>query len=693
MKYLALVGVVVALAVACGSKKDAPVYIGGSGGTESSVGGSSGGHGAHGGNSGTGGSSSAEAGEAGATAADELAPIVTITSPAPTDDPNTGTVTLLNTHVTCDVTKGTGAGATLASDTVTIEAFDAKGKSIKRVPAVQTVQKENEFAADFVLTGIPSGRISFVCTASDMSTPPRTTSATSKTFLDQGSIITLKAPKMMNTVQYYALNTPLAVDFTVTPSPLSNSDTQAAVDTVTLKIAGVDIDISKAAVSGSPSEYSLNILLSDTRVFPKTPDGQVALEITATNKRRNPGPVTSTLLQEFGVDGSGPVIKIISPAATDTTVLGKVVTIQFSVTDTQSHVDTSTVTLTFNKTDVRHFDLTAGKGWSTPSGDTYSYLLDTTTVPGSKIQLHVEATASDNVANPSDTRNVASADYWLDTTPPTLDLDPKFIQDRKFSSGDIYYCSDAFDPLGDSPNDGQIVPSTRNYRALIWDETNTSDGQTVFHYAGIDPTTVELYAQADLTQPLLADSDGDGVCDKLLVDSKDGVTSLPVAEGLSGLPKQGHAFYEATSPVYAGVCIADAEQKPDQLCSQKNSDMFRVIDHNIANRSGEDVIYTSTSTDALECTGKATELSASIAKNGWVCLAAQATDYAGNKGFSAPLRVCLNSAGRDAPSCAQSFTLDAQGRQISTETPPSCVLNNCKVPGHFPYKLLDQVEN
>lgn len=705
MKYLALVGIVVALTVACGSKKDAPVYVGDSGGSGATTSGGSSGHaGNHAGGSGGRAGSSGEAGEAGEAGGgdiDELAPVVTITSPTTATDPNNDAVVSIDTKVKCDVTKGPGPGATLASDTVTIEAFDSMGKSIKKIPAVQTVQVEHEFTADFVLTGIPSGSISFTCTASDMSTPPKATSQTVKTFLDQGPTITLKTPKILDTLSYYALNTPLAVDFVVTPSPLSAADTQAAVDNVTLKIGSVPIDISKAAVAGSPGEYSLNVLLSDPMLFPKTPDGPVAIEIDATNKRKNPGAVTATLLQEFGVDGSGPVIKIISPASIDSTVLGKVVTLQFTVTDAQSLVDQSTVTLTFNKTDVRHFDLTAGKGWSAPVGDTYSYLLDTTTVPGSKIQLHVEVTASDRVANPSDTKNVAAADYWLDTTIPTLDLNPRFVQDRTLSGSD-YYCSDAFDPLGDSPNDGEIVPETRNYRAMVWDETNTSTGQTVFHYAGIDIGTVELYAQADLTQPLLADSDGDGTCDKLLVDSKDGVTSIPVAENLQGLPKQGHAYYEATSPTYASppelACVALAGPKPDPLCSAKNSDMFRVIDHNIANRNGEDVIYTSTSNDTLECTGKGTELSASIQKNGWVCLAAQATDYAGNKGISAPLRLCLNATGtqqnpRDVPSCAQSFTLDAQGRKISTEAPPSCVLNNCKLPTRFPYSVVQQVEN
>jgi hypothetical protein len=340
--------------------------------------------------------------------------------------------------------------------------------------------------------------------------------------------------------------------------------------------------------------------------------------------------------------------------------------------------------------------LTPGKKWSPPVGNTYTYGFDPTQVPGSQVQLHVEVTAKDKAGNASDIKNIAAADYWLDTTKPILDLDPHNIQDRKPSGiPNGHFCSDSFDPLGASPNDKEIVPSTRKYRALVWDETNTSDGQTTFHFSGIDPSTVELYEQADVTQPLLAASVSGGVCDRLLVNASDGIANLPVAENLNSLPRLGRPFYEATSPTLLNYCTADAEAKPDFLCSQQNSDMTRVIDHNISNRTGENVIYTLTSSDALECTGKDLELSASIVKNGWVCLAAQAFDFAGNRGISAPLRVCLNSAGpgRTVPSCATSFTTDAQGRQISTETPPSCVKDNCTLPTRFPYTILDQVEN
>ncbi len=710
MKYFALLGVL-ALAVACGSKNEAGTFVapdGGSSGASATGGrtshGGSGGVTGHAGAAGTpvgGSAGTGDTGNGGEAGADNtnLSPIVTITSPADVSDPNVGPVVLNTVHVVCDVTKGNGANATIATNTVSIEAFDATGKSIKRTLGTQSVGNETEFTADFILTGVASGAVSFECSAGDMSTPPHMGTATVNALLDQGPTITLKTPKIGDPVTYYPLNSPLLVEFNVDPAPLTDTDTQSVVDTVTLKVDSVVIDLKNAGVLGSPGAYSLNVLLSDLTTFPKQPDGPVAIEITATNKRVHPAPVANKVLGDFGVDGTGPIIKIVSPDAIDATVLGKHVTLQFTVVDAQSMVDTSSVTVTFNKTDVRHFDLTSGKGWSPPIGDTFSYLLDTTTVPGSQIQLHVEVTANDLVNNASDVKNIAAADYWLDTTVPTLDLDPHNIQDRKISAtgtGTDYFCSDRFDPLGASPNDKEIVPSTRNYRALVWDETNTSDGQNVFHFSGIDPSTVELYAQADLTQPLLEDSDGDGICDSLLVDSTDGITSLPVAENLTSLPSAGHPFYEASSPTIANVCTADAEPEPDFLCSAKNSDMTRVIDHNISNRTAaENVIYTLTSNDPLECTGKGLEISSSIAQNGWVCLAAQAFDFAGNRGISAPLRVCLNSAGpgRTAPSCATAFTIDAQGREISTETPPSCVKANCKLPKRFPYTVLNQVEN
>jgi hypothetical protein len=690
MRHLALLSAL-SLVVACGSKNDhgafvddsPPVASGGMATRPGSGGnGGSSGSGAPVGSAGEAGAGEAGAGGEGAT--DPLFPVVVISSPAPVLDPNLGPVVVSAAHVVCEVEKGPAQDATLDTSSVVIEAFDAKGVSIKKVNASQSASQSQLFSADFTLTSAAAGKISFECRASDRSSVPRVGHDLLNTFLDQGPLVTVQSPELTQPLTYYPLSSPVLFAFTVAPQPLSDTDAQAAVDVVTLTIDGVPIDLTNAQVKGSTGVYALNLLLSDALQFPKVPNGPVSIAISASNERvhlpaDHPTPVTASVLDTFGVDGTGPTIKIVSPAPADATVLGKQVKLEFSVTDAQSQVDPSTVKVTFNKIDVRPYDLTPGKKWSR-TGDTFDYLFDTTQVPGSQIQLHVEVAASDNASNPS---MVTAADYWLDTKAPILDLDPPALQERK-ASGQDHFCSDFFDPLGLSPDDRMVVPSTRKYRALVWDDTNSASGQSVFHFSGVDPTTVQLYAQADPTQPLLADSDGDGVCDKLLVDTTDGVTNLPIGEDLHPLFSAGKPWYEATSPTTLGVCTTTIEQKPDNLCSVKNSDLTRVIDHDIANRNAESVIYTLTSSDQLECTGKDWELSSSIMQNGWVCLAAQASDFAGNHGISAPLRVCLNSdaPGRTMPTCAN-----------GSEIPPSCVKDGCTVPAHFPFTLIDQVDN
>ena len=217
-----------------------------------------------------------------------------------------------------------------------------------------------------------------------------------------------------------------------------------------------------------------------------------------------------------------------------------------------------------------------------------------------------------------------------------------------------------------------VLPSANVFRALVWDLTNTTDGQPVLHHARVDSTSVRLYAQDDSTQPLLIDTDNDGVCDALATDGTPGVAHPPVPIELRPLDASGDAVYSTSSPEISGVCTRVASNGPPvlNLCAQHASDMSRVIDHALADAK-EDVIYTVTSTSAVECTGKAVDITSAVA-NGWVCLAAEAQDLVGNHGISAPIRVCLNSSNHPEPACKN-----------SSVAKPSCVAN-CTPPSHFP---------
>jgi hypothetical protein len=681
MKYFALLGALL-IAVGCGgSGGHGTAFVpsdGGSGGSSGRTAGHAGGSG----KSGAGGNSSfGDGGEGGAESVDPLAPLVTITSPTEVSDPNKGPVILDKVRVLCTATKSGAAGATFSSSTVSIEAFDSGGKSIQKIAGTQNIEDATQFFADFNLspTLVPNGAISFKCSASDMSSPALEGSAEVKTFIDHGPTIAVTTPALPDpksgSLDYYALSTAVPFRFTVTPAPLSDGDTQAAVDEVTLTVDSQIIDLSTAEDPKKPGSYQVDIKLNDTSLFKTTPSGAVAVRITASNKRTSlpsdhTGPLTATLEYNFGIDGTGPVVTIISPSPLNAPVVGVSVKIQFTVTDAESGEDPSTVSITLNNGDTKVYD-PGSVSW-TRNVDTYTYTVaNTTLLNGSKIQLTVTVNAKDNSKNLS---LPTTAQYWLDTTPPIVDLDPPPMEEiRPTGTGSAYYCSDKFDVLGPaSPSDGDTLPSADIVRALVWDVTNFTSGEPVLHYAGIDPTSVRLYAQDNPAQPLLIDLNGDGICDALATEGTQGVLDPPVPFQLDALDAVGSANYTTTSPVIAGVCadVTTNVTPPPKLCPpDDNSDMTRVIDHAISGTK-EDVIYTVTSSAADECTGKAVDLGGNLAA-GWVCLAAEADDRAGNHGISAPIIVCLTSDSNPTPACA-----------VSSVAKPSCV-SNCTPPGHF----------
>jgi hypothetical protein len=675
MKYFALLGVLLVM-VACAGKTDHGNLIvdnGGSGGRSAHAGSGGAGAGAGAGAGGDSGAAGAppDVGAAGAPDESGLAPVVEITSPTAVVDPSVGPVILDHVRVVCSCVKGSNRAATFASSSVSIEALDAAGKSIQKTAGTPNLDNATEFFSDFSLSAaqVPNGAISFRCSADDMSNPPLSGSSVVTTLIDHGpniSVVTPALPTVASPVDYYALGV-VPFKFSVLPAPLAAADPQAEVDAVTLTVNNVPIDISKAEDSANPGNYKIDINLADPIKFKVVPNGATSIAITATNKRKplpvdHTGPVTATLAYNFGIDGAGPKISITSPSVSNSPVLGRSAKIQFTILDTQSGVDASTVTVKLNSQQTYVYDPVT---W-TRDGDAYSFtIVDTTSVIGSTVQLSVDVEASDLAKNKA---LPATAQYWLDTTPPVLDLDPPRVVE--VNNLTPRQCSAPFDPVGDaSPDDGQGIPAGSIFRALVWDETNLASGVNVHHYAGIDPSSVRLYAQADQSQPLLTAVHGGSVCDDLITDGM----HPPVPFQLFPLDAAGSAFYGSkgsdVSTAVQGVCVAGtATTPPDNLCTRMSSDMFRVIDH--ATDVKEDVIYTATSGVGVECTGKALVLSASV-PNGWVCLAARAVDNAGNVGISAPIRVCLYDDSRPAPDCA-----------TSSMPMPTCV-NNCTPPDHF----------
>lgn len=666
MKYFALLGVLL-FVVACGSKNGhAPVVDTGGGGTFStSVGGtrsvSHGGSGNAGGDLAGGGA----AGEAGALGADSLAPTVKITSPQPVSDPNTGAVVTGNlVQVLCDVAAASAAGATIDTHTVKIEAFDAKGVALKTAAtaSTQNPMDANEYGASVSLVGVPNGPVSFACSVADKSLPAKTTSTTVQTFYDQGPTITVANPLPLSS---FSLKKDVLFKFSVTAVPLDSADKLAAVDVapgkVTLRVDNQPIDLSAAQDPKDPTTYSVDVKLSDPIQFPKTPTGVVPVEISAWNKR----PIKATLPYTFNIDGTPPVIQIVSP--TTGQVVGGHVTLEFTVTDSQSGVDPNSISIVLNGLPPIPFDGTPNSGWAVSAdGKTFDYGFDSNSSDiNGQVQVHVVIQASDKATNAA---AGATEDLYLDNHAPIVDLDPPQLRERKKTGATTFTCSAPFDPLGNSPGDATVVLPAGIYRALVWDLTNGIGGLTVEHLAGTDPTSVVLYAQSDPATPLLiAKHNTKNICDDLATDA----AAKPALEDLVPIAPTGTSYFPSSADPIVGTCTAGADgMPPNGLCAANASDLTRVIDHAVVGAT-ESVIYSLKSSNPEECTGQNWVLVDSGLPNGWVCIAALAKDKVGNLGISAPLRVCLDDPKKTAPACA-----------LSSTTPPTCT-DGCIPPGHF----------
>lgn len=646
-----------ALIAACSSTDKAEILGPGSNGGAGGAGGGSNRAGA-GGKAG----SSSDAGEAGAPDTDELAPTVSITSPIAARDPNKDEVlTGADIKVLCSAVGSSAAGASpVQASTVKIQMLGADGVQIGADGKVSSTDNSNEYTATFILTDVPAGAVSFRCSASDQSSAPRSATGSVRTFVDHGPTVTLKSPAPGSA---HPLSPALLFKFTVAPVALADNDESEEVTSVSLRVNGVTIDgVPAHELPGKAGEYEISIDLNDTSVFTPVPSGSVPVRIVATNKRGT----TRTSDSAFNVDSLGPVIKIVSPAVPNQFIGGKV-TLSFTVTDSPAGVDPATVQVVLNGTP---FTFDPKNGWVNPMPNSFLYTFDTKNFGNNKVQLNVNFRAKDLAGNASDGEAII---YYLDNTPPVIDLAPPALQEVRRVNETTRQCSTSFLPLGEAPRDLDTIVDLVRFRALIWDFGNVANGQDAFYFSDVDNsnsnTVPHLYFQTDPTKPLLKFSDPTKqgqVCDTIADES------LPLATLVPLLPT-GNAVYNSTAPIADGVCVAgnDSPAQAPFLCAG-TSDLRRVIQRETTlAATSVPAVYVIPS-DALQCTGTQLQITNIAPKDGWICVAVSATDKTGNRAVSAPLRLCLDSAEYPgSPPCA-----------VSSTAPPSCV-SDCVAPAHF----------
>jgi hypothetical protein len=670
------------LLASCSSDKPGNFISSNSNGGSSATGnrpgtaGSSGvGAGTRGGAAGTSGKEeTSDAGDSGTTENSRLAPTLEVTTPKPVADPNKGEViTDSQVVVTCLATASKEAGATpVLTSSLRIQMFGDDGQQIGMDAAAHPTDKPNEYTASFALTDVPNGAVSFTCLATDQSSPPHMGSDTVATFVDHGPAITLTNPEQGSA---HAIAPAILFKFSALDSPLTAKDEKAGVSSVTLKVNGLDLgDMASSELPGMPGQYQRSIDLGDPAVFSPTPTGPVPVRIVAKNER---GAIRTSDFS-FTVDNLGPTIQITAPPTPNQFIGGKV-TLAFTVSDVPAGIAANTVKVIFNSGAPIVYSKD-DKNWAHPSDTVFTYTFDTKNFD-SKISLAVMIRADDVAGNASDG---ASIQYYVDNVPPIIDMAPPQVQELKPFAANVSVCSEPFFPLGKSPKDLEIVGSVTRLRALLWDEGNAADGQDAFYFSDIDNsntnTIPHLYFQTDTSKPLLKNSDptkhGE-VCNAIADETLPFLTLVP-------LPPTGLASYKSTVTPIPGVCEAGTESQDQTKLCGGNSDLTRVIQHELGLSTPVVAAVYVIPPDAFQCTGSQFELTNIANADGWVCAAVTAIDRTGNRSVSAPLRLCLDA---DPPNVGSAKYAGSPPCAVSSIAPPSCV-QDCVPPQGFKRSII-----
>jgi hypothetical protein len=612
---------------------------------------------------------------------------VRITSPAPASDPNEDEVLVAEeVTVLCTVEAPANSGVAVDGSSVKIEVLDANGdvalgqdeKPLESVGA--PTGNKDEYSARFVVTGVPTGKVSFRCAASSVDDAAAGVDEVS-TLLDHGPTIVVEGPAPDSP---HPLRGVMPVEFKVTPTPLSDSDEGAEIISVELSVAGAQIAAPVLVQDDDdPSLYRAEVDFTDPVLFKEAPPEHTSVHIEAVNARK---PKAAKAVTDYAivVDGTGPTIEYLDPKQ-NATVHGETV-VKFKVVDSGAGVDVDTLELSLTGIETPFkYDASKPSIWS-KTGDTFFFRFDSLNPQLADVayQINVNVRARDRAGNLTDGKTLV---LNKDDFAPTIDLDPGFAR-AKDSQG---RCSVRFDPLYNALNDLAAVSESSNLiRALVYDRTNTGSGASVVYMSGTDRGSVRLYFQPDSSQPLLKDTDGDGMCDALAKDNFEYVSLMPLSR------TGGEAFGTdgTSSPPTAGVCTVPttATPAPPTLCNM-SSDMRAVVQHNIdtegSDQKEEPVVYAFTPSPGFECTGKKLDLTGytadtskglkvSLSPDGWFCMAVTAKDGRGNQGVSPPLRICLDDPnvewpGDGLPPCMKD----------KKDYPPSCV-DSCTPPPGMP---------
>ncbi len=556
--------------------------------------------------------------------------------------------------VICKVIPGDEtSAAAIDRSTVSFRLLDPKGEEVEKLDGALVEGSQEEFSVEFVLEALPTGTYSAICQGSTVGTKPATGHNEQAFLVDGGPAISLVSPEA-NTALRSGI--PQTFRFEVLPSPLIDDDPGAAVDSVTVSVKGQQFQAT--LVPDTTDQYKVEINFADTNLFPDLPNGEILLTVEATNSRGDYSS-TSSLTAAYDLDGTGPVIALTSPK--DSSIIGGTVLLKFTVTDDISGIDQESVTIKLND---KEFIYNVVDGRWLIEGTKVTFQFESAEITGSKVQTNVDISARDKAGNPA---VIKTATYLRDEQAPIVSLTPPRFRALK-TEGGMDYCSRAFYPTGDATRGG-LVPETVLFRAAVWDETNTSQGQQVNYLSGVNTGSVELWVRKATDGPLLRDTNSDNKCDDIVVGDELSKSKQMQAIGSKGRAYFGDASVDYSIPEIGGICTSKSEDPPPLLCDPP-SDLTVVAHH--SSGKAESIVY-GLPAPAAECTGGQWELPSALPDyEGWVCVAARAYDKAGNRGVSKAIAVCLDKPDvGDDPAC-----------KTNLENPPNCQ-GSCTDPKDF----------
>jgi hypothetical protein len=491
----------------------------------------------------------------------------------------------------------------------------------------------------FDLSGIPGDFYDLQVNATTVSGLSATTSV--RIFLDAGPKITFLQPSEGVFVKGSVL-----VTATIT-------DSEANVASVVFSVGQNQIDPTLILTNGS--QYSTTI---DFGSYDPPLNGGQIVSVSATNSNG----IISIASRKFTIDNDGPAISGTKPVTGG--LIGKLITIEVKVDDPAGVMPSSVIAVVAHG-DV-HFEVSLIKG----SDGLYRQLFDTTQLPTYTIFPSISFRAEDILGNQSTVGYLLS----LDNTPPILDLDPPDTFQLIKKDG---VCSWPFDPVGpDAIDDGSLVNQLFDIRARIEDEGNTPNTGTADYIpiASVDPATVKVLILDDTSLPLVVDSSDppDGICDDINPELIPSVSpqSSKDAQLLDMVPMPANTGAGDFTPMPGVACSGLDTAPPAPICETAYSSIkHKVMTYSLGySANGLPSIWTIAPivADGLQCAGRQFDASNNL-KDGWACVAVEASDKVGNKQVSRPIRICISGT-LGSTACSET---GVGGGEVASITLPS----------------------